>query len=74
MSVAVAETLILIAKAYAIAGAVVAAAFVFFGMDRVDPAARGSYAFRPLVVPGVLLLWPLVLWRWYRAEMRRREG
>ncbi|MEO0821516.1 MAG: hypothetical protein AAF074_13945 [Pseudomonadota bacterium] len=46
------------------AGAAVAAAFLAFGIDRVEPNARGAYAFRPLLVPGILLLWPLVLWRW----------
>src|SRR6056297_348680 len=73
-TVDIAENLILLAKAYAIVGGVVAAAFILFGMDRVDPASRGSYAFRPLVVPGAVLLWPLVLWRWYRLEMQQREG
>jgi hypothetical protein len=53
------------------AGAVVAAAFLAFGLDRVAPAARGAWAFRPLLVPGLLLLWPLVLWRWAILE---RDG
>ena len=48
---------------YAAVGALVAAALLFYVLDRIDPAARGAYAFRPLLVPGVVLLWPLVLWR-----------
>ena len=48
---------------YAAVGALVAAALLFYALDRIDPAARGAYAFRPLLVPGVVLLWPLVLWR-----------
>ena len=51
-----------------ILGAVVAAAFLLFGIDRIDGDARGAYAFRPLLVPGILLIWPLVLLRWYRLE------
>lgn len=54
-------------------GLAVAAAFLLLGLDRVDPAARGAYAFRPLLVPGLVLLWPLVLWRWHvlaRGERR----
>ena len=31
---------------------------------RVDPEAAGSYVFRALLVPGLTLLWPLVLARW----------
>jgi hypothetical protein len=44
--------------------------FLLIGSDRVDPAARGTYAVLPLPVPGLVLLWPLVLWRW-RALARR---
>jgi hypothetical protein len=59
------------AAAYGLVGAVVALAFLFVGLDRVDPAARGAYAFRPLLVPGLVLLCPLVLWRWLALERRR---
>ena len=47
-------------------GVAVAAVFLAFGLDRVDPSARGSLAFRPLLVPGLVLLWPLVLGIWRR--------
>ncbi len=58
------------AWAYLLIGAAVAAAILFLGIDRIDPAARGAYAFRPLLLPGLMLLWPLVLWRW-RVLARR---
>jgi hypothetical protein len=50
--------------AYGGIGLVVAVAFLLVGIDRVDPAAQGAYAVRPLLLPGLVLLWPLVLWRW----------
>ncbi|MBO6757587.1 MAG: hypothetical protein JJ902_14740 [Roseibium sp.] len=53
---------------YLMVGALVAVAFLGFGIDRVDPSARGSFAFRPLLVPGICLLWPLVLVRWVALE------
>lgn len=56
---------------WGIAGAVVAAAFLTIGIDRVEQDARGSYVFRPLLIPGILLLWPLVLWRWAVLEAGR---
>jgi hypothetical protein len=59
-----------VAQAYAALGAAVAVAFLAFGLSRVDPGARGAYAFRPLLVPGLMLLWPLVLWRWWRLVRR----
>lgn len=49
-------------------GAAVAAIFLTIGIDRIDEDARGAYIFRPLLIPGVLVIWPLVLWRWYRHE------
>jgi hypothetical protein len=52
------------AQAYASVGTVVAVAFLAFGLARLDPGARGAYGFRPLLLPGLVLLWPLVLWRW----------
>ena len=49
---------------YAVCGALIAAGFLLFGLDRIDPAARGAYWFRALLLPGLILLWPLVVWRW----------
>ena len=39
-------------------------------IEAIDPVARGAYAFRPLLLPGLALLWPLVLRRW----RQRLEG
>jgi hypothetical protein len=53
---------------WALIGACVAAVFLTIGIDRVDEDARGAYAFRPLLIPAILLLWPLVIWRWWQIE------
>ncbi len=46
-------------------GAVVWAAFAFFGGPRAVPGVKGSsIAFRLMILPGVVLLWPVVIWRW----------
>ena len=58
---------------YLYADAAVAAVFLLFGIDRVDPSSHGSYAFRPLLIPGICLLWPLVLYRWLQLEKQGRE-
>ena len=55
-------------------GLAVGAVFLTLGVGRVDPAARGAYAFRPLLLPGVVGLWPLVLWRWISIEFRSGEA
>lgn len=57
-------------KIYAAIGGVVAIAFLLFGIDRIDDGARGSYVFRPLLAPGIMMLWPLVIWRWRALERR----
>lgn len=69
----VAELLVHLATAYCIAGFLVALIFLTLGIDRIEPGARGAYAFRPLLVPGITLLWPYVLWRWRMIE-RQKQG
>ena len=60
-----AAVIVLGAKLWLGIGGLVAVPFLTFGIDRLDEDARGAYVFRPLLVPAILLIWPLVLWRWY---------
>jgi hypothetical protein len=55
---------------YAVIGAALGLAFLLWGIDRIDPASHGAYAFRPLLIPGMVLLWPLVAARWIALERR----
>ena len=66
-----AEAIMFGVQVYGGIGIAVAAAFLFFGIDRIDEDAQGAYVFRPLLVPGLLLIWPLVLWRWWQIESER---
>ena len=50
---------------YLYAGGAVAIVFLTFGLGLMDENARGAWIFRPLLIPGVLMIWPLVLWRWF---------
>ncbi len=58
-----AHLLVLAVEAYLGVGLVLALVFVFALIDRIDPQAHGAHAFRPLLLPGLTLLWPLVLVR-----------
>ncbi|MEM1416252.1 MAG: hypothetical protein AAGH15_15195 [Myxococcota bacterium] len=53
-------------------GAVVALLFVLLGIGRVDQGARGwslgRIGFRLMVLPGCVLLWPLVALRWVQGR------
>lgn len=72
MNLATTKALLALISAYGTVGVLVAAAFLLVGLDRVAPAARGAYAFRPLLMPGLVLLWPLVVFRW--AMLLRTGG
>ncbi len=63
-----AGVLVALVGAYGAVGLVIGVAFLLFAIDRMDPAAVGAYAFRPLLLPGLVLLWPLVLRRWLVFE------
>jgi hypothetical protein len=56
---------------WGLVGALVALVFLTIGIDRIDEDARGAFVFRLLIVPGVIVLWPLVLWRWWVLETGR---
>lgn len=57
---------------YGMVGIVIAIVFLVVGIGRVDANARGNYAFRPILIPGILVLWPLILARWYILEREQR--
>lgn len=66
-----AETLVLLAALYAGAGLLFAMAFVWGGVARIDPAARGSSVmFRLLMVPGSAALWPILMLKWTQVKGR----
>ncbi len=67
-----AQIIVFTCKVWLALGAVVGLWFVCWAIDRIDASARGAYAFRPLLLPGLALLWPVVLWRW-RALSRMME-
>jgi hypothetical protein len=72
--VQLAQGLITAAEVYAAIGGAVAAVFLVFGIDRIDPAARGTHTFRPLLIPGIVILWPLVVVRWLQLERQPHNG
>lgn len=54
---------------YAALGLFFGVTFVIWGIEKVDPAVRGSgIGFRIIVLPGVAALWPLLLERWLRGN------
>ena len=64
---------IVFAEAWLALGALVGIAFLVFGLDKVEPNAHGGYVFRVLILPGLILLWPVVLWRWRVAHQSTED-
>ncbi|GHB45440.1 hypothetical protein GCM10007094_38560 [Pseudovibrio japonicus] len=64
----VAEIIILIAQIYCVIGFIVAIVFITIGLSRVELAARKAYLFRLQILPGLILLWPIVIVRWVALE------
>lgn len=64
----VASTVLWVLRVYGVAGLVAALPFLTVGVGRVVPGARGSGPpFRLTILPGVVVLWPVVLVRWIGA-------
>jgi len=49
-------------------GVVFALAFVLLGVEKVDATAHASTpGFRLIIIPGAILLWPVLLRKWLKA-------
>lgn len=69
MSDGLARLVVLAAAAYLALGVLFAIPFVTRWAGRLDPAAAsGTWGFRVLIVPGTILLWPLLAARLRRAR------
>jgi len=68
-----AKSLVAMLTLYLEVGALVALGFTLL-VGRLDKAARGAFTFRPLLLPGAALLWPLVLVRTVRALVSTSSG
>jgi len=57
---------------YLILGVVFAIAFVLLGIEKVDATAHGStVGFRLIIIPGVILLWPILLRKWLSTTKKK---
>jgi len=70
-----AEALVTALTIYLALGVVFALPFVFWGIQRIDPAAEGgTWGFRLLTVPASAALWPLLLARLLRGGSPPEES
>lgn len=60
----IAQTIVWSLGVYVALGLLFALVFVTGGAGRIDPSVEQSTrGFRWMIVPGVIALWPLLLWR-----------
>jgi hypothetical protein len=63
-----AKASVFIFESYSGLGLLFAVPFVWAGVQRLDPEAKGSgIGFRLLILPGVAAFWPMFLYRWRRG-------
>ena len=64
MTVEQASLILLIAAGYLVIGVVVAIVFLGFVLPRLDVSGKGTGpAFRLMIAPGIVVLWPAILVR-----------
>jgi hypothetical protein len=64
----IAAAFLIVLGIYLACGFMFAVPFVLFGVKKIDPhAARGSWGFRLLIIPGTAAFWPLLLRRWMKG-------
>lgn len=69
-----AAVFLIIAGAYLGCGLGLAAPLAWFGVNRIDPHAKGgSWGFRLLILPGTTVLWPWLLHRWLKGVQEPPE-
>lgn len=69
MTEATAELVVLCAGGYLCAGVFCAALLLVTGFKRIDPSAGNApLGFKLIVLPGLVVLWPFMAWRWLRND------
>lgn len=64
--------ILIIVAIYLFAGLVFAIPFVIRGVTQIDEGAIGSkWGFRVIIIPGVIVFWPVLLKKW-REEISRK--
>ena len=65
------EVILLIVAVYLLLGILFVIPFLTKGLTKVDEGARGgTIGFKIIIIPGVIVFWPLLLRRWIKAVQK----
>jgi len=68
------SAIFLVLTIYLIAGVLFAIFFLIKGIEKIDPAAHGSgWGFRLIILPGTIVLWPVLLNKWTKAKQVQHD-
>ena len=63
------EIILIIAVLYLLAGVLFVIPFLVKGISKVDGGAHGgSTGFKIIIIPGVIVFWPVLLKKWRKAK------
>ena len=63
------ETILTIILIYLLFGLLFAIPFVIKGVGKIDEGAKDStIGFRIIILPGVIVFWPFLLWKWINVK------
>lgn len=66
--------ILLLVAVYLACGFIFAIVFVLKGVDKVDEGAHGSgWGFRLIIIPGVMVFWPILLGKWMKAKPQSHD-
>ena len=68
------EILLIIVAVYLVVGVLFVIPFLMKGLTKVDEGAQGStIGFKIIIIPGVIVLWPLLLSKWMKSNLNHGD-
>jgi len=65
----IAEIILIIVALYLLLGVVFVISFLTKGLTKVDEGAHGgTIGFKIIIIPGVIVFWPVLLNKWMKAS------
>jgi hypothetical protein len=65
------EIILIVAGIYLLSGVLFVVPFLIKGLTKVDEGAHGgTIGFKIIIIPGVIVFWPVLLSKWMRANKK----